>query len=55
MDLITVDLGEVKADVGDVVVLWGEDNPVEDIAEKAGTIGYELLCGISARVERVII
>jgi len=55
MDLITVDLGEVKADVGDVVVLWGEDNPIEGIAEKAGTIGYELLCGITPRVERVII
>jgi alanine racemase len=55
MDLITVDLGEVKAEVGDDVILWGADNPVEVIAEMSNTIAYELLCGITPRVERIVI
>ncbi|MBL4673863.1 MAG: alanine racemase [Arenicella sp.] len=55
MDLITVDLGEVRAEVGDDVILWGADNPVEVIAEMSGTIAYELICGITPRVERLVI
>jgi len=55
MDLIAVDLGDVKVDVGDQVILWGEDNPIESIAELSGTIAYELVCGITTRVERVVI
>jgi alanine racemase len=30
------------------VELWGENIPVDDVAEKAGTVGYELLCAMSA-------
>ena len=51
MDMITVDLSTDKgAKVGDPVVLWGEGLPVETIAEHAGTIAYELLCGVTKRV-----
>ena len=51
MDMITVDLRECPdARVGDDVTLWGEGLPVEMIADKAGTIGYELLCGVTSRV-----
>ena len=51
MDMLTVDLRAVNnAKVGDPVVLWGENLPVEVIAEHAGTIGYELLCGVTKRV-----
>ena len=54
MDMITIDLREVPgATVGDRVTLWGDGLPVDDIAARAGTIAYELLCGISARVPRV--
>jgi alanine racemase len=35
------------------VVLWGDGLPVEEIAEHAATISYELLCGVTGRV-RVI-
>lgn len=53
MDMLCVDLrGQPQAKCGDPVVLWGEGLPVEDIAEQAGTISYELLCGVSARVPR---
>ena len=52
MDMITVDLGQVDAAIGDTVVLWGADLPVETIAHSAGTIAYELCCGITSRVQR---
>jgi len=50
MDMITVDVRGTKAKVGDEVTLWGEGLPVELIAEKAGTISYELFCGVTQRV-----
>ncbi len=51
MDMIMVDLREQPdAKVGDEVILWGEGLPVEEIAKEAGTIGYELLCGVTRRV-----
>ncbi|HEX8011477.1 MAG TPA: alanine racemase [Casimicrobiaceae bacterium] len=51
MDLMTVDLTEVpEATIGSPVVLWGEGLPVDDVASAASTIGYQLLCSVSARV-----
>jgi len=54
MDMITVDLADTPAQVGDEAVLWGDGNPVEGVAEVAGTIAYELCCGILPRVERIV-
>jgi alanine racemase len=54
MDMITVDLRtQPGAEVGDQVVLWGGGLPVEEVAEHAGTIGYELLARLPQRVPRV--
>ena len=63
MDMITVDLGEqacneptsentnkVVDKIGDEVILWGAELPVERVARHATTIPYELLCNISRRV-----
>jgi alanine racemase len=51
MDMIAIDLeGMPDARVGDEVTLWGRTLCVEQIAECAGTIPYELVCGISQRV-----
>ncbi|MGE3298148.1 MAG: alanine racemase [Porticoccaceae bacterium] len=51
MDLLAVDLSDVpEADVGAEVVLWGEGLPAWEVARSAGTIAYELLTGIGARV-----
>jgi len=51
MDLITIDLRVVPdARVGDRVVLWGRDLAVEEIAASAGTISYDLTCGMTKRV-----
>jgi alanine racemase len=51
MDMLCVDLSAVPhAGVGSQVVLWGEGLPVEEVATAAGTVSYELLCALAARV-----
>ena len=51
MDLVTIDLrGMAAAKIGDRVVLWGRDLPVEEVAAHAGTISYDLTCGMTRRV-----
>lgn len=51
MDMIMVDLeGIPDAGIGSPVVLWGEGLPVDDVAAAAGTVSYELLCALTARV-----
>ncbi|HUB90078.1 MAG TPA: alanine racemase [Dyella sp.] len=51
MDLITLDLRDApEARVGDRVVLWGPELPVETVAAQAGTISYDLTCGMTRRV-----
>jgi alanine racemase len=54
MDMITVDLTPVPhAVLGSPVVLWGDGMPVDEVAMAAGTVGYELLCGVTRRVPMV--
>ena len=54
MDMVTVDLRTVpKAKVGDTVCIWGKGLPAEEIARHAGTIAYELFCGLTQRVRFV--
>jgi len=51
MDLLAVDLEPVpQAAVGSPVELWGASVPVDEVAARAGTIGYELLCAVAPRV-----
>jgi alanine racemase len=51
MDMISVDLRACPgARLGDPAVLWGEGLPVEEIAERAGTIPYQLTCAVTGRV-----
>lgn len=53
MDMLAVDLRGVPARVGDEAVLWGvEELPVDEVARRAQTIGYELLCGAGSRNPR---
>jgi len=53
MDMITVDLrGIDSATTGSPVELWGRDVAIDTVAEMAGTISYELLCGVTDRVIR---
>jgi alanine racemase len=52
MDMIAIDTTDVQCEpkVGDSVVLWGEGLAIEEVAARADTIPYTLLCGISQRV-----
>ncbi len=53
MDMLTVDLTDMpSAREGDAVELWGAQLPVDEVAKAAGTIGYELLSKVTARVPR---
>jgi len=55
MDMITVDITDLEdVTLGDEVVLWGKDLPVGEVAEYAGTIGYELTTRMPARTPRII-
>jgi len=54
MDMLHVDLGEIEdAGVGSPVILWGQGIPVDDVAEAAGTVAYELMCALAPRMQKV--
>ena len=57
MDQMMIDVTGVDVHEGDTVTLFGADCPIgaDNIAALSGTINYEILCGISRRVERVYI
>lgn len=54
MDMCMLDVTDIKdVQEGDEVIVFGPELPVQQVAEWAGTIPYEILTGISARVKRV--
>jgi alanine racemase len=54
MDMMAVDLTDCTGvHLGDHVELWGENLPIEKIAEQAGTIPYEIMCQVCPR-ERLL-
>jgi alanine racemase len=56
MDQLMVDCGTDEVAIGDEAVLIGsqgsESITANEWADRLGTIGYEVVCGISARIER---
>lgn len=51
MDMLCVDLTAIpQARAGSLVTLWGAGLPIEQVAAAAGTISYELMCALTARV-----
>ena len=60
MDMLTVDLGRVpEAGFGSEVTLWGNASSgavlsIDEIAQAAGTVGYELMCALALRVPVVV-
>ena len=54
--MITVDLGPVPAaGIDSEVTLWGSGPngtvlPIDEVAQAAGTVGYELMCALALRV-----
>jgi alanine racemase len=57
MDMITVDVSDVKVETGDEVVIIGEQGgdriDVREIAAAIGTNPYEVLCRVGTRIERI--
>ncbi len=54
MDQLMIDasgLDSIKS--GDEVILFGKDLSVDEVARKAGTVNYEIVCGITGRVPRI--
>ena len=55
MDMITIDVTDVpEVKPGDRVELWGQHIAIDEVAEHAGTISYELMTRVSARVPRIV-
>jgi alanine racemase len=56
MDMVTVDLTATpQADLGSTVTLWGRAANgavlgIDEVAQAAGTLGYELMCALAQRV-----
>jgi alanine racemase len=51
MDMLIADLAGIpQAGIGSPVTLWGEGLSADEVAASAGTVSYELLCALSARV-----
>ena len=51
MDMIAVDISALPdAGIGTPVVLWGEGLSADEVAASAGTLSYELLTKVTARV-----
>lgn len=56
MDMLCVDLNSVpQASRGGKVILWGERLSVDEVAQRAGTVSYELLCAMASRVPMVAV
>jgi alanine racemase len=54
MDMTMVDVTDIPAaKEGDEVIIFGKDLPIQQLAQSASTITYEIMTGISGRVKRV--
>jgi alanine racemase len=60
MDMLSVDLSHLsQADMGSIVTLWGSAAngavlSIDEVAAQAGTLAYELMCGLAPRVPVVV-
>lgn len=56
MDMLYVDITHIpEAETGASVEMWGNQVSVDDVAQVAGTISYELLCAVAPRVPMKVI
>jgi alanine racemase len=53
MDMCMIDVSSVEVKEGDEVIVFNEQQTIEDLAQQIGTIPYEILTNISQRVKRV--
>ncbi len=52
MDAVQIDVSDISVAQGDWVEIFGTRVPVDEVAEHAGTISYEVFTGIGGRVHR---
>lgn len=56
MDMLFCDLTHIpEANIGAPVELWGDQIPVDAVAQASDTVGYELLCAVSPRVSMKVV
>ncbi len=55
MDVCMIDVTDIDCKEGDQVIIFGNDLPVTVLSDAIGTIPYEILTGISTRVQRVYV
>ena len=55
MDMIMIDITDIDCKEGDQVSVFDNQNTLEELATRTGTISYELLTDISIRVPRIVI
>ncbi|MFN9864465.1 MAG: alanine racemase C-terminal domain-containing protein, partial [Bacteroidota bacterium] len=53
MDMTMVDVTGIHAREGDEAIIFGEGLPIQEVAQRLGTIPYEILTNTSERVKRV--
>ena len=53
MDQAMVDVTDTDAQVGDFAIVFGDQLPLQELADKLGTIPYEVLTSMSRRVQRL--
>jgi alanine racemase len=53
MDMLMLDVTDVKVSAGDAVEFFGPHISITELARQVGTIPYEILTGISQRVKRI--
>ena len=55
MDMCMVDTTDLKVrpKVGDKVIVFGKDRSADDLADRLGTINYEITCDVGRRVRRI--
>lgn len=54
MDMMMINITGIDCKEGDEVIIFGEQNKADQLAEKSNSISYELLTAISQRVKRVV-
>jgi alanine racemase len=55
MDVCMIDVTDIDCKEGDIITIFGDELPVSVLSDSIGTIPYEVLTGISTRVQRVYI
>ena len=55
MDVCMIDVTDIDCKEGDQAIIFGNELPVSVLSDAIGTIPYEVLTGISTRVQRVYV